>query len=439
MSEDRLAVEIRDAFDQGYEANRGLEDRVVAAIPWEAPRRRPVSWPRIGGAFAGALALVLIGVLIVPSVLTRLNIPVPGSSGNAESPAYSLAAVSGNSLFVVQRQRGNVLLQSTDAGRTWAARVSFDGAYDGMQMYGQAGYVWAINLYEPPCGVAGQPSCQPPTRNLRLYRTEDGGATWTALPTPDFAANGVFFLDAEHGWIDSGSPTALVGNDVLYATSDAGQTWKLVGALPNSAPNGWTWGVGFYHVTFSNPMRGWYLGNGVLFTTADGGHSWQQLRLPSSTDTQTPSQPVFHGLDGVLAVTYRNPNGPDNATANQILFYRTTDGGATWGDPRPAPAGLAPVGDDVSVSILDLEHFWLTSQSLSGGDNVQARPAVARTSDGGLTWTVTQMPWRILQMTFRDATHGYGLDVTGDQDVNGILSTSDAGVTWQRVNVPVFS
>jgi len=29
--------------------------------------------------------------------------------------------------------------------------------------------------------------------------------------------------------------------------------------------------------------------------------------------------------------------------------------------------------------------------------------------------------------------------VTGDQNVNGILSTSDAGATWHRVNVPVFS
>ena len=103
MSEERLAVEIRDAFDQGYEPNRGLEDRVVAAIPWEAPRRGPVAWPRVGGAFAGAVALVLIGVLVVPATLTRLNIPFPGSSGKAEPPAYSLGAVTSDSLFVVQR------------------------------------------------------------------------------------------------------------------------------------------------------------------------------------------------------------------------------------------------------------------------------------------------------------------------------------------------
>jgi photosystem II stability/assembly factor-like uncharacterized protein len=41
-------------------------------------------------------------------------------------------------------------------------------------------------------------------------------------------------------------------------------------------------------------------------------------------------------------------------------------------------------------------------------------------------------------MTFADATHGYALDVTGTNDVNGILSTSDGGTTWERVAVPIF-
>ena len=66
-----------------------------------------------------------------------------------------------------------------------------------------------------------------------------------------------------------------------------------------------------------------------------------------------------------------------------------------------------------------------------------AGPAVARTLDGGRTWTVFHNTYRILQMTFGDRTHGYALDVTGINNVNGILSTSDGGATWQRVTVPV--
>jgi len=448
VNEERLAVEIRDAFDQDHEPNRGLEDRVVAAIPWEEPRRRTLSRPRLAGTFAALLAVVVIVILAAPTVLTRLNLTFPGSGGGAEPPAYSLASVTGDSLFVVQRGGApqNKLLQSPDGGRTWIDRLHFKGIYDGMQMYGQDGFIWSIDMgmEMSSCGANGA-ACQPPSQHVSLYRTLDGGATWTNLPDPGFPVNGVFFADRMNGWIDSGSPATGLGSDVLYASTDGGKSWKLVGPVPQS-PMGWVFGVGNYRVTFSRnldgSLRGWYLGNGSLFTSTDGGRSWQAVVISPpialSGWTVTPSQPWINGPDGVLPIAYRDPKGPDNATANQIYFYVTHDGGATWGEPRTAPVGFAPVGDDLSITIRDLQHFWLTSQSLSGGDNVQTGPAVARTVDGGISWTVTHQTWRILQMTFRDATHGFALDVTGDQNVNGILTTSDGGASWQRVNVPVF-
>jgi photosystem II stability/assembly factor-like uncharacterized protein len=444
LSEERLAVEIRDAFDQDYEPNRGLEDRVVAAIPWEEPRPRTLSRPRLAGAFAGALAIVMIVVLVTPTLLSRLNIT--GSSGQLNRPAYSLASVTSDSLFVVQRDLetpDSVLLQSRDGGRRWFARLRFVGVYDGMEMFGQDGFIWSIDLGGTNCGSLDQ-SCRPrpATSALALYHTSDGGSTWTVLPANGIPTGGVYFLDSLHGWIDSTSPEAGPGNNVLYATADGGKSWNLIGPLPQSAPMSWGYGVGMYHMTFSDPLRGWYLGNGVLFTTTDGGHSWKSVVVdapaPVSGWTMTPYQPGINGQDGVLPIAYREPGGPDNATANQIYFSVTHDGGATWGEPRTAPVGFAPVGDDLSITILDTQHIWLTSQSLTGGDNVQTGPAVARTSDGGISWTVTHQTWRILQMTFRDANHGFALDVTGDQNVNGILSTSDGGASWQRVNVPVF-
>src|ERR1051326_4730692 len=109
--------------------------------------------------------------------MTRLNLTFPGFGGTTEPPAYSLAAVSGRSVFVIQRKADNVLLQSPDGGRTWISRLHFDGVYDGMQMYGQDGFVWAIDMQFSPCGGATGQACQAPTQNLRLYRTRDGGAS----------------------------------------------------------------------------------------------------------------------------------------------------------------------------------------------------------------------------------------------------------------------
>ena len=102
MSEDRTAVAIRDAFDSTYVASPGLEDRVVSAIPWERPRDAATSMPRLAGAAAATIAVLAVGILLAPTLLSRLNILFPGTIP-AELPAYSLAAVSGDSVFVVQR------------------------------------------------------------------------------------------------------------------------------------------------------------------------------------------------------------------------------------------------------------------------------------------------------------------------------------------------
>jgi photosystem II stability/assembly factor-like uncharacterized protein len=454
MNEDRTAVAIRDAFDSTYVASPGLEDRVVSAIPWERPRDAATSMPRLAGAAAAMLAVLAVGILVAPTLLSKLNIQFPGTSP-AELPAYSLAAVSGDSVFVVQRggiggppnqPAGNVLLESSDGGKTWSDRLHFIGLYGGAQVFGSDGFIWTLDLSSPGC-AAGQQSCAPPSYAMTAYRTADGGSTWMALPVTSFPVEDVFFLDAAHGWADSDSPVTGLSSEVLYQTTDGGKSWSRVGALPPAPPMGYVFGVGNYRVTFSRQidgsLMGWYVGATQLYMTTDAGLSWRPLSVsvPAALAgwTSTPSQPAFSGKEGVLPIAYHDPKGPDNATANRIYLYVSHDGGATWGDPRSAPAGFAPVGDILSTSILDSRHIWLTSQSLSGGDNVQAGPAVARSSDGGLTWTVAKHAPRILEMTFGDATHGYALDVTGTYNINGILSTSDGGTTWQRVAMPIYA
>jgi hypothetical protein len=416
---------------------------VVSAIPWDRPRERTTSLPRLAGALAATLGVIGIAILVAPTLLSRFNF-LPGSS--PEPPAYSLAAVSGDSVFVVQRANGNVLLQSKDGGRSWVDRLHFSGVYDGMEVSGNDGFVWTIDMGTArDCSGNGQ-GCAPPSWAMTVYRTADGGATWAALPATTFPVMDVFFLDASHGWAVDSSPQTGLNAELLDATTDGGRTWSRVGPLPTPAPNGQIFGVGHYRVTFSlqadGALVGWYTGATQLSFTTDGGHSWRPVTLSAPASlaglATNPMQPTFNGQEGVLPIAYFDPKGPDNATANRIYFYVSHDGGATWGDPRPAPAGFSPVGVDISVAALDSQHVWMTSQSLSGGDNVQASPAVARTSDGGSTWTVFHNTYRILEMTFKDATHGYALDVTGLYNVNGILSTADGGATWHRVTVPLF-
>jgi hypothetical protein len=39
-------------------------------------------------------------------------------------------------------------------------------------------------------------------------------------------------------------------------------------------------------------------------------------------------------------------------------------------------------------------------------------------------------------LIFRDADHGWAEDVTGVNNTNGMLTTSDGGAHWTRVNIP---
>jgi hypothetical protein len=434
MRAESLAGAIRDAFNSRHEVSPGLEVRVLGAIPWDRPAERSPFRPRLAGAFAVVLACALVIALAAPAVLSKLGVFQPAAGGQY-APAYSLAAVSGQTMFIVQRTASNVLLESSDGGWTWTRRLKFDGIYGGMQMFGKHGYVWSIDMSGPICHT----NCTPPPNTLWLYATSDGGASWVKRPSPAFHAEDAFFLDGTTGW--AVAYAGLTG-ETLYATADEGRTWTHVGDLPRSQPMSTVFGVGAYRVTFTDSSTGWYVGSGQLFSTRDAGLSWQSVVLAAPAAvagwTVAPTQPEFSGRHGTLAIGYRNPGGADNATPTHVYFYASNDGGQTWTDARPAPSSTSPVGDDFVPTYLDADHAWLTSLSLSGGDNAQAAAAVARSSDGGLTWTVASRTPRILSMAFIDKDHGYGLDVSGPMNVNGIVTTSDGGATWRRVVVPVF-
>ena len=236
----------------------GLEERVVSAIPWDQPRERAASVPRLAGVFAATIALLLVAVLAAPTILSRLNIQIPGFTSGSEAPAYSLAAVTGGSVFVVQRSAGNVLLQSSDGGRTWTDRLHFGGIYDGTQIFGADGFIWSIDMQPGECMTTSDSgrSCAAPSYTLMLYRTVDGGTSWTALPVPAFPASDAFFLDASRGWVVSSSPMTGFGSEMLFTTVDGGASWAPVGALPQSSPMGQVYGVGNYRVTFSRQGDG---------------------------------------------------------------------------------------------------------------------------------------------------------------------------------------
>jgi hypothetical protein len=121
-----------------------------------------------------------------------------------------------------------------------------------------------------------------------LYFTQDGGKTWTPLPSPAKIGT-VFFLDAQQGWYVGKSVAAPGSLPQIYQTQDGGQHWSLLDS--KSAPplgsemqfvddqNGFANSLlGTYYRVF-DPRSG---SEPQLYITKDGGITWDkaEIRIP---------------------------------------------------------------------------------------------------------------------------------------------------------------
>lgn len=188
-----------------------------------------------------------------------------------------------------------------------------------------------------------------------VYKTIDGGATWTATATTLSAfALVVHPTDPDTAWIGTVSQG-------VFKTTDGGGQWDLATAgLPDAGGGSFPF-IDALAISASDPDV-LYLGTYQrVFRSVNGAGSWSEV----SSGLETTS--TVHGL----AV---NPVNPDvvYAAIGQDGVYRTTTGGANWG-----PRGL--VGKDVRAVIIDpLHRKRLYAGSSLGG--------VQRTIDAGATW-----------------------------------------------------
>jgi hypothetical protein len=123
--------------------------------------------------------------------------------------------------------------------------------------------------------------------------------------------------------------TVMSDRDV-FKTSDGGETWQKVGALPAEALRGWE----SVAVAPSDTSHVLYSDNeGRVYLTRDGGGSWVRPAGPVRGMT------LWIALDGQQAWSF----GP--------LFFRSTDGGATF-EEVPAPEGAHLDKEDSDIVLL---------------------------------------------------------------------------------------
>ncbi|MFH0765891.1 MAG: YCF48-related protein [Calditrichota bacterium] len=108
-----------------------------------------------------------------------------------------------------------------------------------------------------------------------LRRTTDGGQNWQALSGVPFAtAYAVSFFNAEQGWVAGANDQ---GNLRVYGTTDGGSHWTGMARL-DFIPDG---------IYFSNADQGYlWAASGLVWTTQDGGRHWEDMYLKAASDVR---------------------------------------------------------------------------------------------------------------------------------------------------------
>lgn len=217
----------------------------------------------------------------------------------------------------------------------------------------------------------------------RVFRTVDGGATWTADTVPGAARldfRGIKAFDANAAVITSAG-LAEQGQARIYRTGDGGRHWTLTWS--DTTKGVFLDGVAFWDArhgfTFSDPVGGRL----VILTTDDGGSSWTRT-LPANIPPVLPGEAAFAASNTELAVQGSSNAWIATGGGPEARVFRSTDRGRTWsvsssGLPAGASAGL------FGIAFADAKHGLAV-----GGDYTIARgptDRALRTSDGGVTWT----------------------------------------------------
>ena len=411
----------------------------------------------------------------------------PGLSSPTPSPsatpapvlpaAAQLVAPSARDVWVLMDY--DALFRSTDQGNTWVKRslptppggirpvISFINAQEG----------W---LLEP-----GVPATQCEEAAADVWHTADGAATWQHMSFSGIAKsqckNGVWFVDAKHGFITASDPNH---QPTIYRTADGGSSWTA-STLPDppdfkSSAGGFVlnaeWIKPFGSTLFleaSNSQTDPATSRQYLFSSADGvSWVWRQ-KVP-------PRSPVMVTETRFLLLT--GPNAPQESTnggqqwhpfqtdlvldstefgGTQIVFadaqtgyetgggllQRTVDGGAHWvriqtsgtqpaGSPSPSPMGV-PLPTTAELSAPSANFVWA----------VVANQYLFRSADEGNSWQQRAFPpykggGGQPLMSFVDDTTGWvlfpGVPATGCSSQGAQLwRTTDGAATWQLAAVAV--
>jgi photosystem II stability/assembly factor-like uncharacterized protein len=289
----------------------------------------------------------------------------PQNSGTTQG----LIAVSPvNSRVVWASGRGGTFLLTTNGGKTWKAGV-VPGA-EALQFRDVQGVSDKVAYLQ---------SIGDNTTDFRIYKTEDGGATWK-MQFQNQTVNAFYdcfaFWTPKRGISHSDSVNGVFPD--LRITN--GRVWHDISAnMPPALPGEASFAASGTCVATQGERNAWIATGGStaarILATTDGGNTWNAYDTPL---VSSPSAGAFtvsfrdgrHGIVGGGDLDPTDPNNARTATSN--------DGGRTWMLTNAPP---------VTGAIFGLSYAHRIGGDDQGEDDDNARAVVITANTGGAAWT----------------------------------------------------
>lgn len=262
------------------------------------------------------------------------------------------------------------LFRTTDGGASWAKVASKPGTF-----IRALGFVDANTGFIGNIGTDYYPGV---TDTTPLYRTDDGGVTWTPTELGGKTITGVCAIDvlrSQRIYQGKLEPRLVVhaagrvgGPTGMLRSTDGGKSWTVSDL---SAVAGMILDVKFFDeqtgLLFASTGRDPATTEGLILRTADGGKNWSVV-YKSGRGAELIWKASFVGRQiGYATVQSYDPNRA------QQLIVKTLDGGKTWTElPMVQDAKARQFG----IGFIDEKRGWVGTAA--GG---------FETRDGGKSFT----------------------------------------------------
>jgi photosystem II stability/assembly factor-like uncharacterized protein len=287
----------------------------------------------------------------------------PTLTPQASGTTSGLIAVSPvNPQVVWASGRAGTFVVTTNGGRTWRAGV-VPGA-EALQFRDVQGVSAKVAYLQ---SIGNNPT------DFRIYKTEDGGATWTLQfqnQNPGAFYDCFAFWTPKKGISHSDSVNGVFPD---LRTTD-GVTWQDISAnMPPALPGEGSFASSGTCVATQGGQNAWIATGATtiarVLATRDGGDTWDAY------DTPLVSSPSA----GAFTVAFRNPwagivggGDLDPSNPNDAATATSSDGGVTWALTNPPP---------VTGAIFGLAYV----HGVGNGDG--SRTVVITANAGGAAWT----------------------------------------------------